>query len=132
MNHFKSSDYLGKVDDKLISNKVSIKRDSNWKRCPTCDKDVEIVFPANMCVSDKNFQKFIKVFVETKARWSLIKREYVKYPITYVADEWDLKPIDGMANYLDMDVCRSCLAKLGFRHHYDKVTQKARYVTNSV
>lgn len=133
MNRFKDPNYQGEVDHKLFTRADDIKRKTKYSRCAICNKDVESIFPTGtVTVGDKTFSQLFKAFSEAGARFSLIKREYIKYPLNYVIDEITLKPINGIAHNIDMDICRQCLSKMGHRHKLSKWQEKARFITNGV
>ena len=83
-------------------------------------------------LSEKTFLRLWEVFKHSGARFEVIKRECVNYPINYIIDEFTLKPIHGVATHVDLDVCRNCLAKIGHRHKFSKWQEKARFVTSQV
>ena len=133
LDRAKNTGYQGKVDHSLFNRHHKLVRKTKWSRCSLCNKDVESIFPSGtMVVSERTFLKLWEVFKHSGARFEIIKREHVVYPINYVIDEFTMKPINGVATHVDLDVCRNCLAKIGARHKFSRWQERARFVTSQV
>jgi len=137
LDRLKTQEYRkhGKVDYKLFAKQTDLGRKTGWARCPMCSRDVskaEIFAAGQIVVGEKTFIKLWQMFKETGTRFEMTKREVVNYPLVFVLDEITLKPITGLASYVEMDICRSCLAKMGQRHKFAKYRQKQAFINQAV
>jgi hypothetical protein len=125
-------DLQGTVDDKLFNRKEIIKKPNKWIRCGVCHKESERVFPLLFNVTDETFQKIIQLSKESGARFELVKREHIRYPLVYKVDDFTCRPINGMCNQISIDCCPECLDKIGRRHKFDHTTEKKKFITSRV
>ena len=127
----KQPGFQGAVDPSLFERKSSLPRKTNWMRCPFCQNEVpkQEIFPSGqVCVGRKNFEKIFQLAKETNARFTLDKTELCKYPLVLNDDELNGQWIDGMAYYIQIDLCRKCLEKLKLRHKFRKEIQRKKKI----
>lgn len=126
------ANYQGNVDWKLFERKKTLIRNIRYNRCPVCNSDVEILYPLTFVINDKTFRKVITISKENGAKFSLIKREYIHYPMNFRQDDITLEMINGMANHVSVDVCRRCIDKIGRRHKFNKEEEKKKFISKEV
>lgn len=114
--------------NKLLEGKREIKVEQGFFRCLHCGRDVERLYPQVYNVNSVTFKKLNEI--KTKdSNFRLISSSPANPKIFIRLDDITLKPIDGTCFNVNVDVCFSCVDKIGWRHKFlDK--QRARLYTN--
>ena len=103
--------------DKLLEGKREIKIKQGFFRCLHCGKDAERLYPQCYNVNSVTFKK-IQEIKTPESKFRLIGTSPCNSKIFIKLDDITLKPIDGTCFNVNIDVCFSCIDKIGWRHKF--------------
>lgn len=114
--------------NKLLEGKREVKVAQGFFRCLHCGRDVERLYPMTYDVNGSTFQR-IQEIKDKDSNFRLINTSPANPKIYKKLDDITLKPIKGTCFNVNIDVCFSCIDKVGWRHKFmDK--HKARLYAN--
>ena len=119
------------VDEKLFKRIHETKRIRRIIRCIHCGHDTDELYPVDMTVSERTWKK-IQEINRPEMFLKLIKTERFIPELTKKFDDVELKPIDGLAFYINICVCRDCIEKIGWKHKFFKKYINMSYATAQV
>ncbi len=120
------------MDKALFERRREYKRDISIKRCPLCGRDTDTLFPENLVVSKKTYNKLLNISANNKNKIFLTGRELIDKRFVKKYDEYTLKFINGYAYKINLEVCRNCLEKIGYRHKYLKKHKDRLIATKTI
>ena len=88
-------------------------------RCVHCGEDVERLYATNLAVNEKTF-KLLAEISDKDTEFHMVNSEYVVYDLVGKVDDVTLKPINGMSYTVSLNVCFTCIDKIGFRHKFKR------------
>ncbi|HEC65414.1 MAG TPA: hypothetical protein ENI23_08975 [bacterium] len=103
--------------DKLLEGKREVKVKQGFFRCLHCGSDVERLYPQVYNVNAQTLKKLIEI--KTKdSNFRIITETQVHPKIFVKLDDVTLRPISGTCYNVNLDVCFSCIDKVGWRHKF--------------
>jgi len=114
--------------DKLLEGKREIKVKQGFFRCLHCGRDVERLYPQVYNVNPQTF-KTINEIKTKESNFKLIKTEAANPKLFIKLDDISLKPIRGTCYNVNIDVCFSCIDKIGWRHKFMDKQRSRLYAT---
>ena len=103
--------------DKLLEGKREIKVKQGFFRCLHCGKDAERLYPFTYNVNGSTFQRISEIKTKN-SNFRLISTSPANPKIFVKLDDITLRPIKGTCFNVNIDVCFSCIDKVGYRHKY--------------
>ena len=109
---------------KLLEGKREVKVKQGFFRCLHCGRDVERLYPQVYNVNSVTLKKIMEIKTRD-SNFRVINTSPCNPKIFVKLDDIALRPIDGTCFNINIDVCFSCIDKIGWRHKFmDK--QRAR------
>lgn len=103
--------------NKLLEGKREIKVKQGFFRCLHCGRDIERLYPQVYNVNSVTFKRLNEI--KTKdSNFRLISSSPCNPKIFMRLDDITLKPISGTCFNVNIDVCFSCIDKIGWRHKF--------------
>lgn len=115
-------------DQKLLEGQREIIKKQGYFRCIHCGKDVEELHPMVYHVDEKTFKKIMEISTK-ESKTQLIKVDYIDNVLFKKLDDITLRPIKGKEYYVNIDVCHSCVMKVGHRHKHLAKFKNRLYAT---
>lgn len=114
--------------NKLLEGKREIKVKQGFFRCLSCGNDAERLYPQVYDVNESIFKQ-IQEIITKDSNFRLIGSSPANPRICKKLDDMTLRPISGTCFNVNIDVCFSCIDKVGWRHKFmDR--HKARLYAN--
>lgn len=105
-------------DIHFILDKQEMKK-SKLKRCLLCGRDKENLFPQNLKVNQKTFDKLSATADEFSCLKVLSQQKHIPV-IDAVIDDLNLKLINGIGYQVNLKMCQECLHRIAWRHKHKR------------
>lgn len=103
--------------NKLLEGKREVKVKQGFFRCLHCGRDVERLYPQTYNVNSVTFKRLNEI--KTKdSNFRVVSSSPANPKIFIRLDDITLKPINGTCFNVNIDVCFSCVDKIGWRHKF--------------
>ena len=103
--------------DKLLEGKREVKIKQGFFRCTLCGNDVERLYPQVYNVNGSTFQKISEIKTRD-SNFRLISSSPANPKLFLKLDDVTLKPISGTCFNVNIDVCFSCIDRVGWTHKF--------------
>lgn len=103
--------------NKLLEGKREVKVVQGFFRCLKCGRDVERLYPQVYNVNGSTFQK-IQEIITRDSNFRLISSSPANPKLFLRLDDITLKPISGTCFNVNIDVCFSCIDRIGWTHKF--------------
>jgi hypothetical protein len=103
--------------NKLLEGKREIKVKQGFFRCLLCGRDAERLYPQTYNLNGSTFQKINEIKTRD-SNFRLISSSPANPKLFLKLDDITLKPISGTCFNVNIDVCFSCIDKIGWRHKF--------------
>ncbi len=113
--------------DKLLEGKREIKIKQGFFRCLHCGNDVERLYPQTYNLGPSTF-KIIKEISVKDSNFRVVSQAPANPKIFVRLDDINLKPIKGTCYNVNLDVCFSCIDKIGWRHKFLSKQRNRLYI----
>lgn len=114
------------MDEKLFNREREQPRQKGFKRCGACGVDVMQLYHITLTVGEQTYVKMAEIANSFKQMVTIIKKEPAFKGYTHQIDHVILKPIDGIAYHVNINVCPKCIDIIGRRHKFGKKQIQAR------
>lgn len=112
--------------EKLLEGKRQIKVKQGLFRCLHCGRDVDRLYPQVYNVNSKTLKQIMEI--KTKgSNFKLINSSPANPKLFIRLDDITLKPISGTCFNINIDICFSCIDKIGWRHKFLKKQRSRLY-----
>lgn len=118
------------IDEDLWNQTPQIFERAKRARCIHCGEDVERLYATNLAVNDKTF-KLLAEISDKDTNFHLVNSNHSIYNLVGKVDDVTLKPINGMCYTVSLNVCFTCIDKIGLRHKFKRKHLK-KFVTKQV
>ena len=103
--------------NKLLEGKREVKVKQGFFRCLHCGRDVERLYPQSYNVNPLTLKRMQEIATKD-SNFRIVSTSPCNSKIFVKLDDITLKPIDGTCFNVNIDVCFSCIDKVGWRHKF--------------
>ena len=103
--------------DKLLEGKREVKVKQGVFRCLHCGKDADRLYPQTYNLNSVTFKRINEIKTK-ESNFRLINTTPANPKIFVRLDDITLNPINGTCFNVNLDVCFSCIDKIGWRHKF--------------
>ncbi len=103
--------------EKLLEGKRELKIKRGFFRCLHCGRDVDRLYPQVYNVNPKTLKQIMEIKTKN-SNFRLINSSPANPKLFIRLDDITLKPISGTCFNINIDICFSCIDKIGWRHKF--------------